>query len=278
MYRLEDCAICPHQCHVNRLKGELGFCRAGWDVEISDHRAHYGEEPPLVGRCGSGAIFFSHCNLGCVYCKHWEFSQSQGKRITPEDLADIMLSLQKRGCHNINLVSPSHYVPQITAALAVAAEKGLRLPIVYNSSGYDDKITLSQLNGVVDIYLPDFKYAQAAVGKRLSGIDYYPDVAKTAIKEMHRQVGDLVVDDQGIARRGLMIRQLVLPGGLAETEDVMNFIAEEISPYSYIHIMNHYYPIYKAGNYPELNRRISTDEYQEALLVAKKASPNFKLA
>jgi putative pyruvate formate lyase activating enzyme len=276
--RLEDCTVCPHHCHVNRRQGELGYCHAGWDAEISGYGPHFGEEPPLVGRGGSGTIFFSHCNVGCVYCQNWDTSHSQGERLTPEGLADVMLGLERQGCHNINLVSPSHYVPQIMAALAVAAEKGLRLPLVYNSGGYDDMTTLEQIDGVVDIYMPDFKYADPAVGKRLSCVDSYTDIAKTAIKEMHRQVGDLLVDEQGIARRGLIIRHLVLPGGLAGTADVLNYIATEISPYSYINIMDQYYPEFKAGSFPELNRRISKEEYRAALAAAKKASPNFRLA
>ena len=278
MFMLDDCIVCPHHCHVNRRRGELGYCHAGYDLEISGYEPHYGEEPPLVGRGGSGTIFFSHCNLGCVYCQNWDTSQSYGEAVKPEGLAEIMLELQQAGCHNINLVSPSHYVPQIVAALAVAAELGLRIPLVYNSSGYDEKATLEKLNGLVDIYMPDFKYADPLVGKRLSCVDSYTEVTETAIKEMHRQVGDLMVDERGIARRGLIIRHLVLPGDLAGTEAVLDFIAREISPYSYINIMDQYYPEFKAGQFPELNRRITSREYQAALVAAKKASSHFRLA
>ncbi|HWR45650.1 radical SAM protein [Sporomusa sp.] len=275
---LEDCTVCPHHCHVNRLKGELGYCHAGWHAEISGYGPHSGEESPLVGRYGSGTIFFSHCNMGCVYCQNWDTSHSQGEQVSPEELADIMLDLQSQGCHNINLVSPSHYVPQIIAALVSAANRGLRIPLVYNSGGYDEKAVLEKLNGIIDIYMPDFKYADPTVGKKLSCIDAYTDIAKTAIKEMHRQVGDLVVGDKGIACHGLIIRHLVLPGNLAATDEIMRFIAQEISPYSYINIMDQYYPEFKAGSYPGLNRPISRSEYQAALTAAKKASPHFRLA
>ncbi len=275
---LEDCIVCPHHCHVNRRKGQLGYCHAGWNAEISGYAPHFGEESPLVGDHGSGTIFFSHCNLGCVYCQNWDTSHNHGERVTSEDLANIMMALQQQGCHNINLVSPSHYVPQIVFALAIAVNKGLRIPLVYNSSGYDEKATLEQLNGLVDIYMPDFKYADSTVGKKLSCIESYTDIAKMAIKEMHRQVGDLEIDEEGIAWRGLIIRHLVLPGNLAGTKDVLSFIAKEISPCSYINLMDQYYPEFKAGSYPELNRSITNDEYQAALIAAQNASPYFRLA
>lgn len=274
---LEDCIVCPHHCRVNRRKGELGYCHGGWYAEISGYGPHYGEERPLVGRHGSGTIFFSHCNLGCVYCQNWDTSHNHGEQLSPADLANIMLELQSQGCHNINLVSPSHYIPQIIAALVDAADRGLHIPLVYNSSGYDDKAVLEKLRGIIDIYMPDFKYSNPAIGKKLSCVSAYADIAQEAIKEMHRQVGDLVVDADGIARRGLIIRHLVLPGDLAGTDAVMKFIAQEISPYSYINIMDQYYPEFKAGTYPELNRHISKDEYQAALKAAKKASPHFRL-
>lgn len=275
---LADCVVCPHHCHVDRLKGELGYCHAGRDAEISGWSPHFGEEPPLTGRHGSGTIFFSHCNLGCVYCQNWDTSHSAGERTTTAELAGIMLALQERGCHNVNLVSPSHYVPQIVAAVAEAAGRGLQIPLVYNSGGYDDRAVLERLAGIVDIYMPDFKYADPAVGEKLSCVGDYTATAKAAVMEMHRQVGDLAVDDAGVARRGLIIRHLVLPGGLAGTEEVLRFIAAEISPYSYINIMDQYYPEFKAGRYPGLDRPITVGEYEAALAAARKASPHFRLA
>lgn len=276
---LKDCTVCPHRCHVNRQKGEKGFCQAGFEVEIGGYGPHFGEEPPLVGRGGSGTIFFSHCNLACVFCQNYEISRGwQGEKVSLEKLARIMLALQERGCHNINLVTPSHYVPQIIAALAIAAEQGLRLPLVYNCGGYEETETLRAIEGIIDIYMPDFKYADAEVGRRLSKAPDYPKIAKEALEEMHRQVGDLELDEEGIARKGLIIRHLVLPGGLAGTKEVLEFIAREISPYSYINIMSQYYPAGEAHRYPPLTRRITMEEYREALRLAYETSPHFRLA
>lgn len=278
MAELEDCTVCPHHCHVNRYAGELGYCRATADIEIGGYEPHFGEEPPLVGSNGSGTIFFSHCNLGCVFCQNWDISHDKGERLSTRELAGIMLELQKYGCHNINLVSPSHYVPQIVAGVARAAEQGLKIPLVYNSSGYDEKTTLEKIDGIVDLYMPDFKYADSANGQQLSCVPAYWEVTTGALKEMHRQVGDLVIDDKGIARRGLIIRHLVLPGDLAGTEAVMNFIAKEISPYSYINLMDQYFPEFKAKQHSKLNRRITSHEFQAAFKSANKASPNFRFA
>ena len=277
MSELEDCTICPHQCHVNRRAGELGYCHGGWDVEIGGYEPHFGEEPPLVGTHGSGTIFFSHCNLGCVFCQNWDISHEKGNKLAPEDLGNIMLELQKAGCHNINLVSPSHYVSQIVAALAYAAENGLHIPLVYNTSGYDKKTTLERISGLIDIYMPDFKYARSETGEQLSCVSSYWDVTKTAVKEMHRQVGNLVTDERGIAYRGLIIRHLVLPDNLAGTAQVMEFIAKEVSPTSYINIMDQFFPEFKAQHYPKLDRRITRTEFLEAVDAAKKASPYFRL-
>jgi putative pyruvate formate lyase activating enzyme len=277
MAELEDCTACPHQCHVNRRKGELGYCHSGWNVEIGGYEPHFGEEPPLVGTYGSGTIFFSHCNLGCIFCQNWDISRKKGHELSPEGLGTIMLELQQEGCHNINLVSPSHYVPQIVAAVLYAAEKGLHIPLVYNTSGYDNKTMLERISGLVDIYMPDFKYASSETGKQLSCVPSYWEVTTMAVKEMHRQVGDLVINEQGIAHRGLIIRHLVLPGNLAETAKVMNFISKEISPTSYINIMDQYFPEFKAKQYPSLDRRITLTEFLEAVDAAKKASPYFRL-
>lgn len=278
MSRLEDCTICPHSCHVNRRGNQLGYCHAGWEVEISGYGPHFGEEAPLVGKRGSGTIFFSHCNLGCVYCQNWDTSHGEGEKLSIGELAGILLKLQKQGCHNINLVSPSHYIPQIIAAVSKAAEHGLNIPLVYNSGGYDHTITLQELDGLIDIYMPDFKYGDLSVGHRLSRVDDYTDIAGKAIIEMHRQVGDLNINPQGIAVQGLIIRHLVLPGNLAGTEKVMKFIADEISPYSYINLMDQYYPEFKASKYPGLDRKITSAEFREAVLTAKRASPHFRLA
>lgn len=278
MAELEDCTVCPHHCHVNRRAGELGYCHGGCEAEISGYGPHFGEEPPLVGKHGSGTIFFSHCNLGCVFCQNWDISHAEGEKLSPTDLGAVMLELQQQGCHNINLVSPSHYVPQIVAAVAWAAIQGLRLPIVYNSSGYDEKKTLEQIEGLVDIYMPDFKYADSKIGRRFSCVPSYWDVTTKALKEMHRQVGDLVMDKEGIARRGLIIRHLVLPNQLSGTETVMRFIAEDISPYSYINVMDQYFPEFKASCDPDINRSITHTEFLDALRAAKKASPYFRFA
>lgn len=278
MDKLAQCDLCPHVCRTNRHAGELGYCRAGKDAEISGYGPHFGEEPPLVGHHGSGTIFFSHCNLGCVYCQNWDISHNEGEKITTAKLARIMLELQDRGCHNINLVTPSHYVAQIIVAVVRAASQGLRIPLVYNCGGYESWETLKLLDGIVDIYMPDFKYANPEMGRELSKVTDYWEIAKMALKEMHRQVGDLVTDERGIAREGLIIRHLVLPARLAGTEEIMQFVAEEISPYSYINVMDQYHPAFKAGCHSELNRPITRDEFRLAVSAAKKASPHFRLA
>lgn len=267
--RLKHCRICARHCGVNRLLNERGECRAGRDVFISGYGPHFGEEAPLVGEHGSGTIFFTFCNLKCVFCQNYEISWlGEGWRVSTAELARIMLRLQARGCHNINLVSPSHYVPQILAAVWRAARDGLRLPIVYNTGGYDALATLKLLDGVIDIYMPDLKYMDAALAEKLSGVRDYPEVAARALREMQRQVGDLAINGDGIARRGLLVRHLVLPGYLANTEKVLDFLAKEVSPNCFVNVMGQYYPAYKADEYPPLNRRLTPAEYRAALALA----------
>ena len=271
--RLEACDICPRECGVNRRKGPKGaVCRTGERAVVSSYNPHFGEEAPLVGIHGSGTIFFSWCNLKCQYCQNYEISQlGYGKECEPEEIAAMMLHLQEMGCHNINLVSPTHVVPQILAAVLIAAEAGLRLPLVYNTGGYDSLKTLKLLDGVVDIYMPDMKYSDEEVARKYSKVENYPAVNRAAVKEMHRQVGDLVLDERGIALRGLLVRHLVLPEGLAGTAEVVKFLAEEISKNVYLNLMDQYRPCYKAHELPPLNRRITAEEYEEAVRLAHEA-------
>lgn len=270
--RLERCDICPRRCGVNRRAGELGTCRTGEQAVISSFGPHFGEEAPLVGVGGSGTVFFTHCNLRCQFCQNYEISQlGEGRPVRIDHLAAIFLRLQEMGCHNVNLVSPTHVVPQILAALEVAAERGLRLPLVYNTGGYDALETLALLDGVVDIYMPDMKYADAAIAERYSKVPNYPAVNQAAVKEMHRQVGDLVMDGRGIATRGLLVRHLVLPEGLAGTAEIARFLAESVSRDTYINVMDQYRPCYKADSLPPLNRRITPDEYRDAVRMVRDA-------
>ena len=235
---LADCRLCPRQCGVNRLADEEGVCRTGSMAKVASYAPHFGEESPLVGTGGSGTIFLSNCNLLCVFCQNYEISHlGEGVVVTPEQLAAMMMDLQRRGCHNINFVTPSHVVPQILAALVVAADAGLTLPLVYNSSGYDSVGTLNLLDRVVDIYMPDFKFWDSTTATRFAKAKDYPARARAAIKEMYRQVGDLVIDDKGVAIRGLLVRHLVMPGGLAETGRILHFLAEEISADTYVNVM-----------------------------------------
>jgi len=269
---LEKCTICPRQCKVNRLQQELGFCRSGLLPEVSSYFPHFGEEKPLVGFHGSGTIFFTHCNLRCIFCQNYDISHlGQGSQISLEKLAQMMLELQKMGCHNINLVSPTHYVPQILKALLLAIEKGLTIPLVYNTGGYDSFSTLKLLEGVIDIYMPDFKYSQSQVAAQYSKAADYPQVAKLALKEMHRQVGDLVLDEEGIARRGLLVRHLVLPHNLAGTAKIIKFLASQISPNTYVNIMDQYHPCGQVEAGSPLARRITPQEYEQALAAAREA-------
>jgi len=269
---LEDCDLCARYCHVNRRETTRGtVCRTGERAVVNSYGPHHGEEDPLRGWRGSGTIFFSWCNLRCVYCQNWEISwKGMGREVEPEELAAMMLELQTMGCHNINFVSPSHVVAQILAAVHIAARQGLRLPLVYNTGGYDSLEALTLLDGVIDIYMPDMKYGDPQVARKYSHVRNYPEVNRAAVKEMHRQVGDLVLDENGIALRGLLVRHLILPNNLAGTDEVLRFIAEELSPNTYINLMAQYHPCYRADEYPLLNRPITTDEYREALRLAEK--------
>jgi putative pyruvate formate lyase activating enzyme len=268
---LESCSVCPRDCRVNRKEGERGFCRAGFLPKISSSSPHFGEEQPLVGLHGSGTIFLTHCNLGCVFCQNYPISHlDEGEEISFERLGRMMVAMQSLGCHNINFVSPTHYVPQILKALPTAIEYGLSVPLVYNTGGYDSVETLKLLDGIFDIYMPDLKYSTGKVAEEYSQAQDYPQVAQRAIKEMFRQVGDLVLDERGIALRGLLVRHLVLPSGLAGTQESMRFLSQEISKNTYVNIMAQYYP---CGDIPPdspLHRRISKLEYIRAVEIAKK--------
>ncbi|MEW6504542.1 MAG: radical SAM protein [Chloroflexota bacterium] len=267
---LQACDVCPLKCGVNRLAGEFGVCRTGAKAQVSSYGPHFGEEKPLRGWAGSGTIFFARCNLRCVYCQNFEISQTgSGREVDPQELAEIMLRLQAAGCHNINLVSPTHVVPQIIAAVLIAAQCGLHLPVVYNSGGYDSLEMLALLDGIVDIYMPDMKYGDNDIARRFSRVPRYVEVNQAAVREMQRQVGDLQIDERGIAQRGLLVRHLVLPNQLEGSEKVLQFLAEEISRNVYLNLMDQYYPAYQAHNYPELNRPITSQEYRQALEIAR---------
>lgn len=271
--RLEACDICPRECGVNRRESSKGaVCRTGERAWVSSYNPHFGEEAPLVGTGGSGTIFFSWCNLRCQYCQNAEISQiGEGQEVEPDKLAAMMLRLQRMGCHNINFVSPTHVVPQILAGVLIAAEAGLQLPLVYNTGGYDSIKTLRLLDGVFDIYMPDMKYADQSVARRLSKVENYPSTNQAAVAEMHRQVGDLRTDKRGVALQGLLVRHLVLPGDSAGTADIVRFLAEEISTDTYINIMDQYRPCYRARSFPEIDRRITHEEYAEAVRLAQGA-------
>lgn len=269
---LRHCCICPHQCETDRTREPGAFCRATDRARVVSFGPHFGEELPLVGRGGSGTIFFGRCNLRCVYCQNYDISQADsGKEVSAQDLADIMLRVQEMGCENLNLVSPTHYTPQILDALDLAANHGLRLPLVWNTGTFERLDTLRLLDGVVDIYLPDTKYADPQVSRRLSGAADYPRCMREALREMHRQVGVLVTDERGVAVRGLMVRHLVLPEGLAGTAATMRFIAEELSPDTYVNVMGQYRPEYRAQDYPEIARSVSVEEVLEGKRLARQA-------
>ena len=260
-----DCTVCPRHCHVDRTSGELGECGMPARLKISSANLHHGEEPPISGTAGSGTIFLSGCNLHCQYCQNYPISQyGHGKLCSVEETADMTLSLQTRGAHNINFVTPTHYVPAIMEALLLAYRKGLSIPLVYNSSGYDSLEMLKLLDGIMDIYMPDMRYADPKIASQLSDVADYPAVNRAAIREMHRQVGILQCCDE-VAARGLLIRHLVLPGNKAGSEAIFNFIADEISPETYVSVMSQYFPAYNACLYNQLDRRLTADEYNAAL-------------
>ena len=269
---MESCNLCPRSCGVNRLKGELGYCKTGRKAAVASYNAHFGEEGPLVGRNGSGTIFISSCNLLCSFCQNYDISHlAEGVVVAPEQMAAMMMELSERGCHNINFVTPTHVVPQIIEALILAIDQGLSVPLVYNSGGYDRKETLELLDGIFDIYMPDFKFWEGEWAERFSDAPDYRERAMEALKEMHCQVGDLLIDDQGIAWRGLLVRHLVMPRGVAGTEKIMEFLATEISPNTYVNVMDQYRPCGSAHHDEFINRRLRTQEYRDAVDVAKRA-------
>ena len=271
--KLRQCRLCPRQCTVDRTAGEMGVCRTGRQAVVASYHAHFGEETPLVGRNGSGTIFFSHCNLLCNFCQNYEISHlGDGHELDKEQLATIMLDLQQSGCHNINLVTPSHVVPQILEAVFLAAQRGLNVPLVYNCGGYDCVATLKLLRGIVDIYMPDFKFWHPETAQDTCDAPDYPEVARQALLEMHRQVGDLRIDPKsGLAYQGLLVRHLVLPGDLAGSAKVMQFLAEKISRDTYVNVMAQYRPCGRAADIQALAVALSPVEYNHAIQEAKAA-------
>jgi putative pyruvate formate lyase activating enzyme len=266
--KLADCVLCPRNCHVNRIENKTKVCRTGRYAIVSSHFAHFGEEQCLRGNRGSGTIFFSWCNLRCVFCQNCEISwQGEGRPAEPEELAEMMLRLQEQGCHNINLVTPEHVVPQILEGLLLAVARGLRLPLVYNTGAYDSLDSLALMDGIVDIYMPDFKFWDSESALRYAKAPDYPETARRAIKEMHRQVGTLVIDEQGVALRGVLLRHLIMPGGVAGTREIMNWISRELGPETYVNLMAQYRPACRVTEkqYPEINRCISSSELQQAV-------------
>jgi len=262
---LQSCRLCPHNCGVDRTIGQKGLCRSTEQLKISSYNVHFGEEPPLSGIYGSGTIFFTNCTLSCVYCQNYPISQlGHGNITSVSDLSKIMLALQKQKCHNINLVTPTHFVPQIVKAVAQARESGLNIPLVYNTSGYESIEALRLLNGIIDIYLPDAKYTNAEISKKYSHAENYPSVIKNALKEMYRQVGNLKLNQSGIAVSGMLVRHLVLPNQLSGTEVILKWIADNISKETYISLMAQYFPAFQASEYSELSRRINRKEYKRA--------------
>ncbi len=267
---LKKCRLCARYCEVDRTKGQKGFCGIGDKAVVSSSGPHFGEESPLVGNGGSGTIFLTSCNLLCLFCQNDDISHlREGVEMSSEDISDVMCSLQRKRCHNINFVTPSHQMPFLLKAVALAIKKGLSVPIVWNCGGYESMEAMQILDGVVDIYMPDFKFSRKeSAGRYCSAFDY-PEVARCAVAEMHRQVGDLVMDDSGIAQRGLLVRHLVMPGDVCGTEQIMKWLAENVSPHTYVNVMAQYRPCYKASQFPEIAGRITTAEYEQALFWAK---------
>ena len=267
---LSPCRICPRECGVDRLSGDIGNCGAGLEVKVSSFHQHFGEEPPLVGNRGSGTIFFAHCNLHCVYCQNWEISQlGMGKETQLDELASMMLRLQELGCHNVNFVTPTPWVPQIIKALSIAQENGLRVPLVYNCGGYESIEVLRLLDGIIDIYMPDIKYSNNEFADGYSSAPEYWEIVKVTLLEMFRQVGDLKLNN-GIAQKGLLIRHLVLPNDIAGSRKCFEFISKDLSKATIVNVMAQYYPTYKANKYPDIARRITTKEYRRALTELQK--------
>lgn len=268
---LESCQICPRRCKVNRLDGKAGFCKTAKLPKIYSFMPHHGEEPPVSGTEGSGTIFFSHCNMNCIYCQNYEFSQlGGGKEYTFQQLGQIMLKLQGQGCHNINLVTPTHVLPQILKSLELAIPQGLKIPLVYNTSGYELPEVIKLLDGIVDIYLADSRYGDNLIAKELSQAPDYVECNQQALKEMHRQVGIAQFSDEGLIKRGLIIRHLVLPNQACATEKIMKFIAGELSEDVYLSLMSQYLPYHQASGYAKINRRLKESEYEEAKQILEK--------
>ena len=269
---LANCKVCPRDCEVNRLNNEHSVCKTGRKARVGSYAPHYGEEDCLRGTNGSGTIFFSLCNLKCVFCQNYDISQDgEGIEVSPEDLAAMMLDLQNRGCHNINFVTPEHVVPQILEALPLAVQMGLRLPLVYNTGAYDSMESMRMMEGIVDIYMPDFKYWSNERSQKYLKAKDYPETARTEIKEMHRQVGDLVLDENGLAKRGVLLRHLVMPDGLEDAENIMGYLSKEISADTYLNIMSQYFPAGKVSEikYQEINRRPYSQELATVEKIAR---------
>ncbi len=269
---LENCQLCGWECKKNRISGGLGVCLTGIQARVSSYGAHFGEENPLRGWRGSGTVFFSRCNLRCVYCQNYQISQADsGELVDAQRLATIFIELAESGCHNINLVSPTHIIPHILAAIYIAAQAGLQLPFVYNTGGYNSVQALKLLDGIIDIYMPDMKYASASAGHNFSRVRNYPAINQAAVLEMHRQVGDLEIDQQGLARRGLLVRHLVLPNNQGGSEEIIRFLVNEISPNTYLNLMKQYRPSYQASRYIKLIRPITDREWQKAIDLANQS-------